>query len=283
MKFFRVYIEITNVCALKCSFCPQKKTKPQIMDLALFEKIIGELTGKTKEIAFHIMGDPLLNKNLKLYLDLAYKFSHKVSLTTSGFYLSLHEHKVLMHSAISQLNISLNSFDKNSKKMTLQEYMSQIFSLVSYKLEHNENQFINLRLWNLTQNNSTQEFNRKIFDMLEQKYNITIDGNLAKKESFRVAKKVRVHFDELFSWPSLTNDLSQNSPCHGLNSQLGILSNGTVVPCCLDYDGKVALGDVNSQSLYDIVTNAKHIAKGLKDGFPTEELCQKCSYRLRFQ
>jgi MoaA/NifB/PqqE/SkfB family radical SAM enzyme len=282
MKFFRVYIEIINVCGLKCSFCPPKKREFKVMSLELFEKILKELKGKTKEIALHIMGDPLLNKNLERYLDLAYKFSHKVSLTTSGFYLSPHEQKVLTHNAISQLNISLNSFNKNNKKLTLQRYMSQIFSLISYKLVHNENQFINLRLWNLDEKNTEQKFNEKIFKMLEQRYNIIIDRNLAKKGSFRVVKKVRVHFDELFSWPNLADNLSQNSQCYGLNRQLGILSNGVVVPCCLDYEGKLALGDANFQSLRDILANAKHIAQGLKNGLPTEELCKKCSYRLRF-
>lgn len=252
------------------------------MELGLFEKILKELKGKTKEVALHIMGDPLLNKDLKHYLDSARLFSHKVSLTTSGFYLSLHEQKLLNHDAISQLNISLNSFNENDKKMTLQNYMEQIFSLIAYKLQHNENQFINLRLWNLNKENSSQKFNEKIFEMLEQKYGITIDRNLIKKESFRVAKRVRVHFDELFSWPNLVNNPLPNSRCYGLNRQLGILSNGIVVPCCLDHEGKIALGDANIQSLRDIITNAKHIAKGLKDGLPTEELCKKCSYRLRF-
>ncbi|MDR3178112.1 MAG: SPASM domain-containing protein [Campylobacteraceae bacterium] len=283
MKFFRVYIEIINACGLKCGFCPPKKREFNIMDIELFEKILKELKGKTKEIALHIMGDPLLNKNLKSYLDLARALSHKVSLTTSGFYLSLHEHKVLTHEAISQLNISLNSFNANSEKISLRDYMSQIFSLISYKLEHNENQFINLRLWNLNKENTAREFNEKMFKVFEQKYDITIDKNLSKKESFRIAKRVRIHFDELFNWPSLADNVSRNSPCHGLNRQLGILSNGVVTPCCLDYEGKVSLGDANRQSLREIVTNAKHIAKGLKDGLPTEELCQKCSYRLRFK
>ncbi|MDR1285307.1 MAG: SPASM domain-containing protein [Campylobacteraceae bacterium] len=283
MKFFRVYIEIINVCGLKCGFCPPKKRELKIMNLELFEKILQELKGKTKEIALHVMGDPLLNKNLKYYLDLAYKFSHKVSLTTSGFYLSLQEQKTLTHSAISQLNISLNSFNENSGRLDLQKYMSQIFSLIAYKLKHNENQFINLRLWNLNKENTARNFNEEIFKILEQKYNIAIDRNLAKKDSFRVAKRVRVHFDELFSWPNLENNLSRNSQCYGLNRQLGILSNGIVVPCCLDYEGKIALGNANFQNLRDILSSAKHIAKGLKNGLPTEELCKKCSYRLRFE
>ena len=282
MKFFRVYIEITNACGLKCDFCPPKNAKTKTMDLGLFEKILKELKGKTKEIALHLMGDPLLNKNLKSYLDLARDYSHKVSLTTSGFYIGLQDSDTLLHQAVSQLNISLNSFNKNSSKISLGQYLEPIFSLMDYKLAKNSEQFINLRLWNLDKKKSEFCFNEKIFHELETRYGVNISRDLIKKESFRIAKKVKIHFDELFEWPSLNGDILPNSPCHGLNKQLGVLADGRVAPCCLDYEAKTLLGDLNRQSLYDIVTNAKHITKSLKEGEPTQELCKRCSYRLRF-
>ncbi|MDR0761732.1 MAG: radical SAM protein, partial [Campylobacteraceae bacterium] len=198
MKFHRVYAEITNVCALGCDFCPSKSSPARMMDLALFEKIARELKGKTKEIALHIMGDPLLNKNLHRYLDIAALFSHKVSLTTSGFYLKLHDKSTLLHSVVGQFNISLNSFNKNTKKMSLEEYLEPIFELIDYKLERNGCEFINLRLWNLDAKESERAFNELIFNMLYKRYGAKID-----KKNTRIAKKVLVHFDELFNWPSL--------------------------------------------------------------------------------
>ncbi|MDR1976421.1 MAG: radical SAM protein [Campylobacteraceae bacterium] len=278
MKFFRVYIEITNICALKCSFCPTKIDKPRVMELALFEKIARELKNRTKEIALHIMGDPLLNKNLRAYLDAAAKFSHKVSLTTSGFYLKKHEKETLLHEAVGQINISLNSFNKNDKKISLAEYLRGVFELIDYKLQKDGKEFINLRLWNLDDERSENGFNEQIFAALFEKYGVRID-----EKNRRVAKKVLVHFDELFSWPDINAPIAENTKCLGLNAQLGILSDGRVVPCCLDYEGRVLLGDANNEGVMDIVRRERARADALKNGTPMDELCKRCSYRLRFK
>ncbi|MDR0665850.1 MAG: radical SAM protein [Campylobacteraceae bacterium] len=278
MKFHRVYIEITNVCALNCGFCPNKSTPARTMDLALFQKIARELKGKTKEIALHVMGDPLLNKNLHCYLDIAAEFSHKVSLTTSGFYLKLHDKSTLLHKAVGQINISLNSFNKNAKKMSLEEYLKPIFELIDYKLEKNGSEFINLRLWNLDADNSEAAFNESIFNMLYKKYGAKVYQN-----NNRIAKKTLVHFDELFNWPSLDAPIVKDTKCYGLNAQIGILSDGRVTPCCLDYKGSVLLGNANSETIKEILRRAAPTANALRNGIITEELCRRCSYRLRFK
>jgi radical SAM protein with 4Fe4S-binding SPASM domain len=278
MKFHRVYIEITNVCALSCDFCPSKSSSVRVMDLTLFEKIVQELEGKTKEIALHVMGDPLLNKNLCCYLDIAVRFSHKVSLTTSGFYLKLHDKSTLLHDAVGQFNISLNSFNKNAKKLSLKRYLEPIFELIDYKLERNGCEFINLRLWNLDADNSDAAFNELICNALNDRYGIKIDQN-----NNRIAKKVLVHFDRLFNWPSLDAPVTENTKCYGLNAQLGILSDGRVVPCCFDYEGLVLLGDANNENIEKILHRSATMANALKNGIITEELCKRCSYRLRFK
>jgi MoaA/NifB/PqqE/SkfB family radical SAM enzyme len=248
------------------------------MELALFEKILRELKGKTQKIALHIMGDPLLNKNLGAYLDIAAGFSHKISLTTSGFYLRLHEHKTLLHEATRQINISLNSFNENVKKMSLKEYLEPIFKLIDYKIERDSGEFINLRLWNLDEEKSENIFNEQIFAALHDKYGVKID-----RENVQIAPKVRIHFDKLFQWPSLNAPVVEDTKCYGLNTQIGILSDGRVVPCCLDYEAKILLGDANNESLDTIVRRSCTIARGLKSGVLTEELCKRCSYRLRFK
>ncbi|MDR2080730.1 MAG: radical SAM protein [Campylobacteraceae bacterium] len=278
MKFSRVYVEITNVCALKCSFCPSKSESKRMMDLALFEKIARELKGKTKEIALHVMGDPLLNKNLRAYLDTAAKFSHKVSLTTSGFYLRAHEKSTLLHEAVRQINISLNSFNKNAKKLSFEKYLEAVFELIDYKLIKDGGEFINLRLWNLDAKNSETAFNESVFRALYERYGVKIDQN-----STRIAKKVLVHFDELFQWASLDAPVIENTKCYGLNAQIAILSDGRVTPCCFDYEAKILLGDANGESLGKILRRAAPMANALKNGIITEELCKRCSYRLRFK
>lgn len=280
MSFFRVYIEITNICGLNCSFCPPKLQPSKQMKLHLFESILKQI--KTKEIALHVLGDPLMNKNLLKYLDLTQIYGFKVQLTTSGFFIKNHDFSTLLHPSVSQFNISLNSFNKNIKKISLEQYLAPIFSLIDYKLQNNIDKLINLRLWNLNSFESEKAFNEKVFLALKEKFGVNLKTKNAK-ESVRIAKKVRVHFDEYFQWPSLKNKIYPNSKCLGLNSQIAILADGRVVPCCLDGNGVVNLGNIKNSSLELILKNSSKIAEDLKKGVPTEELCKRCSYRLRFK
>ena len=202
MKFHRAYVEITNICGLKCSFCPPKINPTTTMQLDFFEKILLDLEPFTKEIALHVMGDPLTLTNLNNYLDLAHLHGFKVMITTSGYYLK--NHKNLFHPSLKQINISLNSFHKNALKCTFEEYMSGIFTLC--KNRDDENIFINLRLWNLDKSGSENSYNRQIFDKLEDFFQIELPKNLQTNlpKSIRLDKKILLHFDSyfdfVFSW-----------------------------------------------------------------------------------
>lgn len=280
MKFQRVYIEITNICGLSCDFCPQKNSSSHIMPLHFFKTLLIQLQTYTKEIYLHVLGDPLTLSNLKEYLDLAHQYNFKVNITTSGAYLQ--NHLNIFHPALKQINISLNSFNKNSFSISFDEYMQTIFRLYENRKSHSS--FINLRLWNLDKSNTEEEFNQKVFNSLEKYFNITIQKDV-EKPYIRLASKVLLHFDNYFQWPSLKSAHHSHSYCHGLNSQIAILSDGTVTPCCLDSDGTIALGNLNIHSLDEILlTKRVHTIKEcFKKGIAYEKLCQKCSFKDRFK
>lgn len=106
----KAYIEITTFCGLNCDFCEPKKSPPAQMELALFDKINKELLGKTKSLAYHILGDPLSVQNLNAYLDISAFYGHKVEIVTSGHYLKNIDKNTLLHKAIKQINFSISSF-----------------------------------------------------------------------------------------------------------------------------------------------------------------------------
>jgi len=138
MKFYRVYIELTNVCGLSCSFCPTKELPSQSMNLEFFESTIKEVKEYTKEIACHVVGDPLTVNNLNEYLDIINKHNLKAILTTSGYFLKKHKLSTLFHSAVKQINISLNSFNKNDTALTFSQYIEPILELTQEKLKQKE-------------------------------------------------------------------------------------------------------------------------------------------------
>ena len=287
MKFYRIYIELTNVCGLSCSFCPTKELPSKEMDLVFFESVIAQAKHYTKEIACHVVGDPLTQSNLHDYLDIIYKHGLKAMLTTSGYFLKKHSYDTLFHPCVKQINISLNSFNKNDTSLTFEQYITPILNLCQSKLEREEELFINLRVWNLDEMMSERTFNETLFSKLSFMFNTFLDLDTIYAErpkNIRLASKILVHFDNYFEWPSLKNKSYGDGTCQGLSSHIAILASGKVVPCCLDCDGIIELGDLHENSLKTIL-NAKRtvtIIEGFKEGKAVEELCQKCSYKDRF-
>jgi len=287
VKFYRIYVELTNVCGLSCSFCPTKELPSKEMDLEFFESTICQASAYTKEIACHVVGDPLTQSNLGDYLDIIHKYGLKAMLTTSGYFLKKHSYDTLFHPCVKQINISLNSFNKNDTSLTFEQYITPVLNLCKAKLERDENLFINLRVWNLDEMMSERDFNETLFLKLLNEFNVTLDlDNIYKEKpkSIRLANKILVHFDNYFEWPSLKNENYGDGTCQGLQSHIAILASGKVVPCCLDCDGVIELGDLHEESLKEILQSSRTVdmLKGFKDGKAIEELCQKCSYKERF-
>ena len=287
MKFYRIYIEITNVCGLSCSFCPTKELPSKEMDLDFFESVIQQAKYYTKEIACHVVGDPMTQSNLHDYLDIIHKYGMKAMLTTSGYFLKKHSYDTLFHPCVKQINISLNSFNKNDTSLTFEQYITPVLALCNAKLERKEDLFINLRVWNLDEIMSERDFNETLFLKLSDTFNVGLSLETIYEErpkSIRLASKILVHFDNYFEWPSLKNKNYGDGTCQGLQSHVAILASGKVVPCCLDCDGVIELGDLHESTLAEIVTSkrARSMLNGFKEGKAVEELCQKCSYKDRF-
>ncbi|PTB88166.1 radical SAM protein [cyanobacterium G8-9] len=287
MKFYRIYIELTNVCGLSCSFCPTKELPSKEMDLDFFESVIKQAKNYTKEIACHVVGDPLTQSNLHDYLDIIHKYGLKAMLTTSGYFLKKHSYDTLFHPCVKQINISLNSFNKNDTTLTFEQYITPVLALCEAKLQREEELFINLRVWNLDEMMSERSFNHTLFSKLSEIFDtpLSLDRIYNEKpKSIRLASKILVHFDNYFEWPSLKNKNYGDGTCQGLQSHVAILASGKVVPCCLDCDGIIELGDLHENTLKEIVTSkrASAMIRGFKEGKAVEELCQKCSYKDRF-
>ncbi|WP_294953780.1 SPASM domain-containing protein [Sulfurovum sp.] len=287
MKFYRAYVEITNVCGLACSFCPTKALPSTQMDLSFFESVVVQLKPYTREIACHVVGDPLTLPNLSAYLDIIHKHRMKALLTTSGYFLKKHSYETLFHPCVKQINVSLNSYNKNETALSFEQYITPILDMCRAKLERNKELFINLRVWNLDEMMSERTFNTVLFDKLSRTFSLPLDLESIYRErpkSIRLENKILVHFDTYFEWPSLNNSVYGDGTCQGLQSHIAILAGGKVVPCCLDCDGIIELGDLKHHTLKEILSNSRtqNMIKGFNEGKAVEALCQKCSYKERF-
>jgi radical SAM protein with 4Fe4S-binding SPASM domain len=258
------------------------------MDLIEFDKINSQVKAYTKELAYHIVGDPLILSNLNEYLEISKKHGLKVNIVTTANNMNKNHHETLMNDTIRQINFSINSYNANSHKKSLDDYLNPIFDFVKYAQNFKHEYFINFRIWNLDKDETAYNFNKQVFEKINAKFNTNIDIDEIyknKPKNIRVDRKLFIHFDEYFNWPDLKNEIvSTKGTCYGLDSHFGILSTGEVVPCCLDQNASVDLGNVFDKSVDSILNSSrvKNIQRGFKENILVEELCQKCEYRTRF-
>ncbi|KOO47982.1 radical SAM/SPASM domain-containing protein [Viridibacillus arvi] len=289
MKTFKkVYVEITSVCNLACSFCPPTSRKANIIKLDAFNNILDQIRPHTKYIYLHVKGEPLLHNKIDQLLDAAHAKGFKVNITTNGTLIKKNREKLLGKPALRQINFSLHSFDGHEGSENREKYLGDILEFVRDAAEHNI--IISYRLWNLQKDQVTdleKRRNRETLDILEQEYNLDfkIEEKVQPGKGVKITDRVYLNQDHEFQWPSLQAPEDEGKGfCHALRSQAAILVDGTVVPCCLDGEGVINLGNINNTPFSEIVESER--ANNLFDGFTrreaVEELCRKCGFRQKF-
>lgn len=289
-RFKKIYIEITNVCNLKCEFCPVTQRTPKFMDINTFEKILCELKPFTDYIYLHVKGEPFLHPELDKFLDSAGKHGFFVNITTNGTLINKVKDKLLYKNALRQVNFSLHSFDANDLNYSVEEYLNNIFHF-TFEATKGTDKIVSYRLWNLSEDIKSMEKNRHILSLIEKAFNLDykIEEKLLDKtkgrRGIKLCRNTYLNAASRFQWPDNKLDKSDDEGfCYGLKDQAAILADGTVVPCCLDGEGVIALGNIHENSFLEIIEGER--AKATYEGFAkrqvVEELCKKCDYRKRF-
>jgi radical SAM protein with 4Fe4S-binding SPASM domain len=284
-RFKKIYIEITNVCNLSCDFCPVTKRKPELMSLETFKKILIDIKPYTDFIYLHVKGEPLLHPDIDKFLEISKTYGFKVNLTTNGTLINKVKNKIINKKALRQINFSLHSFDANETDFTLEDYLN---SIISFTLEAVKNNIIvSYRLWNIEEDIKSLEKNRHILNIIEKAFDLDykIEEKLLESRGVKLLENVYLNAASRFNWPQ--ENLVQSEAigfCYGLRDQTAILVDGTVVPCCLDGEGVISLGNIQNASFEDIIegSRAAAIYNGFSNRQVIEDLCKKCDYRKRF-
>lgn len=288
-KYKRVYLEITNICNLNCSFCPKTSREKRYMNIEEFEFIINQIKGYTNYVNLHVMGEPTMHKDLKVFLDIAGKNNLKVNITTNGILLDGEVADTLLKSdSLNKISVSLHSFEANETNFTLDEYLQKI-AVFAKKASETNKIITALRLWNLDFGGvkGQNSLNDKIVSVLEQNFDvkISLEDMIKTNKDFKLAQKTFLQLANKFEWPDISKDMDNEKVfCYGLRNQFAILVDGTVVPCCLDNQGQINLGNIFKTSLKDILNSerAKNIYEGFSNRKAVEDLCKRCQYAQRF-
>lgn len=276
-RFRKIYVEISNICNLNCAFCPKTKRELRAMDRAEFTSVLQKLHPWTDHLYFHLMGEPLLHKDLAEFLRIAGEMGFRVILTTNGTLLPQRQPLLLDAPALHKVNISLHAFEANDLSMPFSEYLRGCFD---FGRAAEGTKIICYRLWNGGGQNAR---NDEILDVMHRFFP---NDWVTERRGTRIGERVYLEYGDKFDWPDLgATDGGEKCFCYGLRDQLGVLADGTVVPCCLDHEGDLALGNIFEQSMDDILASprAQAIYDGFSQGKATEELCRKCGYARRFR
>lgn len=287
MKFSKVNIEISNICNLQCSFCPEVVRAKRIMEPALFREIIRQVAPLTEQVCFHLMGDPLVHPAFEELVGICQEHSVRIFLVTNGVLLREKQAELLLNPAFRQVCFSLHSFRDNFGDRDPSAYLERIFAYTERALEQRPDLYINFRLWNLEDPRGTGAKNLDILRRIEERFGTQVNPNADVRihKSRRIKNRLYLHFDTEFVWPSLELPvIGEKGTCRGLSNHFGILVDGTVVPCCLDKEGAIPLGNVRERPIRDILGDSRSQAmlKGFRERRLVEELCKRCSYIERF-
>lgn len=269
----RCYLETTNICNLSCKFCPKNERHKKRLNIQEFSELTDRLAHEVKFLYLHLMGEPFLNPNLPDFVEIARGKGLIPIVTTNGTLLGGQIADRLIEAKPYKIQISLHSHEGNGFS-NQEEYIAQVVDFA--KKSASQGIITTLRLWNEggynTQNN---EIHNLISQQLPQPWTERSDG-------WKIAQNIYMEYDKMFEWPDEKHTEYQEPEvfCYGLRNQIGVLVDGSVVPCCLDHDGTITLGNLHESTLQEILTSPR--AKAIYEGFSrheaVEELCRKCGY-----
>lgn len=257
------------------------------MTVSLFRRIIEQVAPLTEQVCFHLMGDPLVHPELEKLVEICHEHQVRIFLVTNGVLLREKQLELLLHPAFRQVNFSLHSFFDNFPDRTPDTYLAKIFEFTDEALMKRPELYINFRLWNLNDTKQNQIKNQLILQKIANHFHVDVSEeiNLRTHKSLHLKDRLYIHFDSEFIWPDLQLPiLGTQGTCYGLSSHFGILADGTVVPCCLDKEGHIPLGHIDSNTIHEILNNprSQKIIEGFRKRKLVENLCQRCQYIERF-
>ena len=274
-KYSRVYVEITNICNRSCSFCPKTTRAPGRMSLDEFTSVCNSLVGVTDYLYFHVMGEPLTHPDLPRFIEIASNLGFKCAITTNGTLIESRGEEIIA-AGVYKVNLSVHSFEGEEGE----KYLSYIESLAKFADFASDRGVLTvLRLWNKGFDGG---MNDKTLEILKDR----LPGEWKwGSRGARIRHKLHLEYGDRFAWPDMScEDMGNSVFCYGLGDHFGILVDGSVIPCCLDHEGDITLGNIFESPISEILSSER--ARAIREGFEkrcaVEELCKRCGYSRRF-
>lgn len=270
-QFRRAFIEITNVCNLSCEFCATPSRAKSFMPPETFENAAAQVKLFTSLISLHVLGEPFMHPRLPEILSICSRQKLRVNLITNGTLLDKFGQDIFKEKCIRQISFSLHAF----KALPGKERLEKLNRLMEFAKTKPSDIIISFRLRGKPEDSFIKETSDYISNAFRGR-DLTKD----KKNALRLRDKIFLNFGVFFKWPGQGGQ-KEKQGCIGLRHHFAILCSGEVVPCCLDYDGKLSIGNINAAPLADILNNPATLK--LKNSIaavtPIPEYCATCGFK----
>lgn len=259
------------------------------MSLDQIKTAITNTKDYTDTYYLHLLGEPLLYPNLDDLFKITDEFQKKIKITTNGLLLSKYQDLLLKHPSLNQINISVQSW----LNFSLEKKNALIEDLTNFIIKNENKMTIVIRFWNDKNNEDIYHKNLYIYNQIiknlqTKNHNFLKNDKINLKEIknlIRLKPYLFISVEDEFNWPSLDGKINDSlNYCLGGKKQLGILNNGDVVLCCLDYLGHTKLGNIFNHNLDYILNEQPYLSfkETIKYHQSYFELCKKCDFRNRF-
>ena len=271
----KAYVEITNVCNLSCGFCRGTARPPRFLPPEEFAVIAGKLRPYTEYIYLHLLGEPLLHPQLKEILSICKGLGFKVTIVTNGLLLDAAAGTLNECGCLYKICYSLHAYEANAMRISAEQYL---YPIVRFAVPSAKNGVINVfKLWNGGGENTLNDL---MINILCAHLGAS---PVPARNGFALGERMYLDLADRFGWPDLAADETPPRFCMALRDQLGVLCDGTAVPCCLDADGTLRLGNLLTDSVEDVLSAplALEIKNGFSEGKAVTPLCRRCDFAKR--
>ncbi len=248
--FRRAFIEITNSCNLACGFCASSSRPGSFMPLEVFEPAAAQAGELASVIFLHLLGEPLMHPRFPEILGACSRLGLKVNLVTNGVLLDKFGDGIFKEKALGQVSVSLHALAGLPPQLRAQT----LLRLTDFALRKPHGLIVSFRLRGNPGDPFIKETKAAILESL------TLEGSYEQaRDGLKLREKVYLNFGGIFDWPGGAGG-KQKKSCLGLRHHFGILCDGRVVPCCADFDGALALGNIKEEPLAAILNSPRALA-----------------------
>lgn len=322
IRFSIFLLELTSHCNMCCDFCPDgiMKRPRGLMDAGLAKKVMRELAGKRmcERVFFHVMGEPLLHPRFDELARHAHECGLKLSLYTNSSLLTEKHIERLLSVPIDNLTLSIQSIDQDSfvlrraGRLSYGNYVGGVERFLRMKVErrHPGKVTMHYMVGNVKPGSpgGLLIVSKEQAEGVIRKWQAFFRGldpegaaraaappvSLADVErDYPVYPGVVLFLKAAHHWAGAMVQVgyefrpSESGYCAAISGgaaagTFAVLWNGAVTYCCNDYEGTLALGNANEQTIEEIYAGPKAAAirENAARGRLIHPTCQRCMGRL---